>query len=78
MSLIGGSHNHPFAWHMLTHVRKIAILRSDQVRPAARGDIGLLLGSSLIADRSQGLRRGLRNTGPDGERGQENERQNGG
>ena len=33
-----------FARHVLTHVREISVLRSDQVRPVARGHIGLPLG----------------------------------
>ena len=61
------------ALHVLTHVRKIAILSPDQVCPVACGDIGLCLGSSLVTD-GRRLRRRLRNAVPSGERGQENER----
>jgi len=42
-----------FTWHVLTHVREIPILRSDQVRPVARGHIGLRFVSPLITNARQ-------------------------
>ncbi len=38
------------AAHMPTHVGEVSILSADQVGPIAGGDIGLLPGSSVIAD----------------------------
>ena len=68
----------------MTHVREVSILCSDQVRPVARGHIGLLFISPLIADAVEDMShiairiRDLRIAGLDREQGHESKRQKAG
>ena len=81
-----------FPRYVMAHVREIPILRSDQVGPVARGHIGLLLVSPLIADAGEDMSRivirsrrrrnprirDLRNAGLDCQGRHENKRQKAG
>src|SRR5258706_14853697 len=80
-----------FTRYVVTHVGELAILCPDQVSPVACRHVGLLLGSSLIADAGEDVRRiivrgrqgngrigrELRSTRLDGESSRDNKREKG-